>query len=134
MATMLPPLGHACLMIRPLGVDVELDKYYDIYELSTTDIQQAEFGYCEGEFSDMETLKALKTLIHRVFTLRKVFLCALLALDADGGKPDFARWGAATAELQNMIVMTTTAEARIRGILSEEQREWPDYTQSYVIQ
>jgi hypothetical protein len=119
---MLPPLGEASVTLRPLGNDVDLDKYYDIYELSTTDIQQAEIGYSETEFEDIETLKAFKILLHRSFTSRKIFLCSLLALDADGGKPDFARWGTAVEELNHLTAVTAEAEERLRQILSEEER------------
>jgi hypothetical protein len=71
---------------------LNLEKYYDIYDITTIDMQEALTEYTKDEFEDYESLRVLKILISRFVTLRKLFLCCLLALEADGGKEDFTRW------------------------------------------
>ncbi|KAI9828769.1 MAG: hypothetical protein M1832_001874 [Thelocarpon impressellum] len=122
LAEALPPLLQACDAIRPLAVDVDLDRYYDIYELSVTDMQEAEVGFSETEFEDAETIRALKTLLHRLHILRKIFCCSLLALDADGGKADFSRWAEAVGEMQHLAAVLGEGEERLRNILAEEEQ------------
>ncbi|KAI9784133.1 MAG: hypothetical protein M1839_002637 [Geoglossum umbratile] len=102
--------------------DVDLDKYNDIYDISTADLVEANRGYSEADFDDAETLKTLKVLLYRVHTTRRVFLCCLLALDADGGKPDFTRWRIAADEIErNGAVMNESAEALKKFLIEDEQ-------------
>ena len=130
LATALPPLVEACATLRPLAIEVDRDKYYDIYELSVTDIQEAEVGFSEAEFEDPETIKALKILLYRLHTLRKITFCCLLALDADGGKADFARWGIAVAELNQLSFVSGAGEEKLRKILGEEDFKVPSTPKS----
>ena len=123
LATSLPSFVQACVLLRPLTTDVDLEKYFDIYEISVTEIQEAERGFSPMEFDDAETLKALKILLHRLLTLRRIVLCCLLALDADGGRADLGRWGVAVEELHSLGSVTAEAEEQLRRILSEEERE-----------
>jgi hypothetical protein len=83
---------------------MDLEKYYDIYDISDVDFDEAMLGYSETEFEDVESLRALKILAARFHTTRKVFLCCLMALDAHGGKPDFLRWSTAIDELHGSVV------------------------------
>lgn len=66
-------------------------------------------------------MRVLKILAARFQTVRKFFLCCLLALNANGGKPDFLRWSAAIDEIHSVCVVTSDAEDRLRRILSEEE-------------
>jgi hypothetical protein len=66
-------------------------------------------------------LRVLKILVARLHIIRKVFLCCLLALEADGGKPDFLRWSSAVDEINALASVTGEAEERLRRILGEEE-------------
>jgi hypothetical protein len=105
----------------PLAEQLDLEKYYDVYDISDLDIQEARQGYAETEFEDKESLRVLKILVARLHIIRKVFLCCLLALEADGGKPDFLRWSTAVDEINALASVTGEAEERLRRILSEEE-------------
>jgi hypothetical protein len=100
---------------------MNLDKYYDVYDISDMDFSEAMLGYSGNEFEDQESVRVLKILAARFHTIRKVFLCCLLAFDADGGKPDFHRWSVAVDELHALNFITVDAEIRLRSILSEEE-------------
>lgn len=103
---------------------MDLEKYYDIYDISDIDFSEAMLGYSETEFEDLESLRVLKILAARFHTMRKVFLCCLLALDAEGGKSDFLRWSAAVGEINGVKELTKESEDRLRRILGEEESEY----------
>jgi len=98
-----------------------LEKYYDIYDMGQSDLEEANLGYHETEFDDFESLRVLKILAARFHTIRKVFLCCLLALEADGGKPDFLRWSTAVDEIQAAASIVYGAGEKLRRILAEEE-------------
>ncbi|KAI9803973.1 MAG: hypothetical protein M1833_000254 [Piccolia ochrophora] len=110
-----------CGALRPLAEEVDLDKYFDIYDISTTDVQYSTTPYVETEVEEAELLKSLKALLHRTYMVRKIFLCCLLALEATGGKPDFARWGTAVHCIENASAVVEDGAEKIRRILSEEE-------------
>lgn len=121
---MIAPYTEACEMLRPHAIEVDFEKYCDIYEISQTDLQEvAEImagGGTEGE--DAECLKALKFGLQKLHLLRKLFFCNLLALDADGGKPDFSRWAIAIDAMQRLSSRSFEAAVSLDRILGEEER------------
>lgn len=118
---MIPRYNQACLGLKPLAELVDLEKYFDIYDINELDLQEASLGYTADEFDDDESMRVLKILIARFHTIRKVLFCCLLALSADGGKLDFHRWGFAVDELQAMSAVSEEAEVHLSRILSEEE-------------
>lgn len=100
---------------------MDLEKYFDIYDISDSDYMEAMAGYSATEFEDAESVRVLKILAARFDILRKIFLCCLMALDADGGKPDFLRWTTALDEIYELATVTGEAESRLRRILEEEE-------------
>jgi len=120
---MLGPYMEACKVFRLLTEEHDLEKYFEIYEISPSDLRDIEIGASEASSEDDETLKSLKASLYRLHTVRKIFLCSLLALDADGGKPDFARWGIAVQEMQRLALMTAESTEKLNKILSEEERK-----------
>ena len=127
MVELLPLLNQAVSVLLPLADEISLEKYYDVYDINEQDIRDARLAYTELEFEDNESLRVLKILVARFHTLRKAFLCCLLALEADGGKPDFLRWGTAVDEIHIISSFVGDSEERMRQILTEEQcksRRW----------
>lgn len=108
-------------MIRNTTHQDDFEKYLDIYEVNPADMQEAFTGYTENEFEDMESLKALRILQYRIDTLRRAFLCSLLALEADGGRPDFSRWRRATNAMSHVAVVMGDWAAKNGNILQEEE-------------
>lgn len=123
LANIIGASNHACNVLRPLAEQLDLEKYYDIYDISDLDMQEAALGYSDAEFEDPDSLRVLKLLAARFHTIRKIFLCCLLALDADGGKPDFPRWSAALDEIRGLSLVTGHADEQLRRILGEEEGE-----------
>ena len=98
-----------------------MEKYLDVYDISNPDLQEAAQGYAESEFEDGETLKALRILQYRLSTLRRLYLCSLLALEADGGKPDFARWNTVVDSMLVVAARTGVWTEKFNRILNEEE-------------
>lgn len=119
----LPRTQEAYRALQPLADPSSLDKYYDVYDISDADMQEALLGYSENEFEDIESLRVLKILTSRFVTLRKMLLCCLLALGADGGKDDFTRWRAALDETKKLSEVTAEGDSQIRSVLEQEECE-----------
>lgn len=120
---MLSPHYQAYQSLRPLAVELDLEKYYDIYEISRTDMDEAE-EFANAETIDPEeasSLTALKITLQKLHMIRKLFLCSLLALDADGGKSDFQRWALATDAMRHISAETAKLTRTIDDILREEE-------------
>lgn len=112
-------------VVRGFAEQMELEKYYDMYDVSDFDISDSRLGFNESEFEDSESLRTLKILAARFHTTRKMLLCALLALDANGEAKDLLRWTAAVEALQSANVSTKSVFEKLQGILSEEECKPP---------
>lgn len=119
---MVPVLAEQCGILKQLVEEDDLEKYLDVYEISNPDLQEAAQGYTESEFEDAETLKALRTLQYRLSTLRRVYLCSLLALEADGGKPDFPRWSTVVESMLGLARPVGQWSEKFNRVLAEEEQ------------
>jgi hypothetical protein len=109
-------------VLKQLIDEDDLEKYLDVYDISNPDLQEAALGYTEAEFEDAETLKVLRMLQYRLITLRRVYLCSLLALEADGGKPDFTRWSTVVDSMLAVAAATGEWSAKFNRVLAEEEQ------------
>ncbi|KAI9877897.1 MAG: hypothetical protein M1830_001810 [Pleopsidium flavum] len=114
---------QACNVLRSLVEELDLEKYFEVYEISPSDLHDIGLEGVGAESEEVENLKSLKKLLYRLHTIRRIFLCSLLALDADGGKPDFARWGVAVGEMQRLASITVPCTEKLNNILGEEERK-----------
>ncbi|KAL4928525.1 Mysoin-binding motif of peroxisomes-domain-containing protein [Aspergillus undulatus] len=108
--------------LQPLSDSANLAKYYDIYDVSSEDLQEVEAAFADRETEDQFSLRGLRTLFGRLYLVRKSILCCLLALGADGGGSDIARWSTAVEQMRNLTTVTGDSMQRMTGILNEEDR------------
>lgn len=110
---------------RTLAVEADLEKYYDIYEISRTEMLEVEgvkdVGSSESSDSSEVTLRSFKVGSQKLHVSRKLFLCSLLALSADGSKVDFAKWSTATRIMDSLSVETSKATQEVDDILGAEE-------------
>ena len=109
--------------LQPLTDDINLAKYHDIYDISLEELAEAESSLNERETDDQYSLRALRTLFGRLYTVRKSILCCLLALGADGGGSDITRWSTAVEQMRDLTDVTGINIRRMASILNEEDRE-----------
>ncbi|EPS45090.1 hypothetical protein H072_882 [Dactylellina haptotyla CBS 200.50] len=116
----IPPICRAIEALASYPKRADLEKFYDIYDIRTCDLQDASCGIDEAEFEDMEDLKALKTLFQRLYVVRKIFLCHLLALEANGGHRDHMQWRAVGEQLYTLQRLMADLAIEAKGILTDE--------------
>ncbi|TAQ86528.1 hypothetical protein B7494_g5156 [Chlorociboria aeruginascens] len=121
LADLISRYNQACTALQPFAVQMDLEKYYDIYDINEMDSSEAMSGYSENEFEDPGSLRVLKILVARFHTIRRIFLCCLLALDAHDRKPDFNRWSTTLDEIEALGAVTSDANERLRRVLGEEE-------------
>lgn len=104
------------LLTDPLN----LEKYYDIYEISIAELAEARSAFSETTNDDHYSLKWLRIAFSRLYILRQSILCCLLALKADGSGSDIAPWTSAVEQMRDLTLTTHEAADRIANILNEE--------------
>lgn len=110
--------------LRPLTDEGNLAKYYDIYEIGLEDLEAIELTLANRSSEDQYSLRSLRDLFGKLYTVRKSVLSCLLALSADGGASDIARWSSAVEEMRELAAVTGTSMTKMTKILDEEDREY----------
>ncbi|KAL2813800.1 Mysoin-binding motif of peroxisomes-domain-containing protein [Aspergillus cavernicola] len=108
--------------LQPLTDNANLAKYYDIYDISQTDLMEVETTFADRETEDQYSLRGLRTLFGRLYLIRKSILCCLLALGADGDGSDIMRWSTAVDQMRALATVTGENMQKMTSILNEEDR------------
>ncbi|KAJ5245967.1 hypothetical protein N7468_000950 [Penicillium chermesinum] len=109
--------------LRPLTNETNLEKYYDIYDISLEGLDMLELNIAQRNLEDQYSLRSLRDLFGKLYTARKGVLCCLLALSADGGASDVARWSSAVDEMRQLASVTGVSMTKMANILNEEDRD-----------
>jgi vezatin len=110
-------------VVQGFSEQLDLEKYYDIYDISDLDMVDARQGLAELDAEDAESLRTLKISAARFHIVRKMFLCSLLALDANGDNNDLLRWTTTVEALRTLNTATASSCERLKNILSEQESE-----------
>lgn len=110
--------------LRPLTDEANLAKYYDIYDIALEDLEAIEATLSQRSMDDQYSLRSLRESFGKLYTVRKSVLCCLLALSADGGGSDIARWSSAVEEMRELAAVTGSSMTKMANILNEEDREY----------
>lgn len=116
------PYYDAYLTLKEHANDVEIEKYYDIYEISQSDLQDVGKldPSSDPDFIEATALKTIKRKLLRLHLVRKLYLCSLLALDADGGHRDFRIWAVATEYMRRFGCITAKCTIELEQTLGNE--------------
>lgn len=109
--------------LRPLTDEGNLAKYYDIYDIALEDLESIGSTLAHRSMDDQYSLRALRDLFGKLYSARKSVLCCLLALSADGGGSDIARWSSAVEEMRELAAVTGASMSKMTSILNEEDRK-----------
>lgn len=123
-ATLLP-CYEAYQNLKSHAIELDLEKYYDIYEISRMDMEDAEV-LANSKLSETghdDTIQDLKVDMQKLHMVRKLLLCALLALSADGSKSDFQRWPAAVDAMSSVSSITAKMTSDIDEVMGDEEGE-----------
>ena len=118
-ATLIPTCIEACGTLRALIHEDDLEKYFEVYDVNAQDASEASGDDALSVLEDdAESLKSLRLLSYRASVLRRVTLCSLMSLEADGGKPDFYRWRVATEVMEALGGALASFAEKLRQMLS----------------
>jgi NAD-dependent DNA ligase len=106
--------------LQPLIENEDLERYYDIYELSRAELQEVDPSCIETDLEAAESLKSLKNLLNRLHSARKIVFCNLLALGTDDGSAECAKWSLAVDELQALASITRSSAQNLSDMLAED--------------
>ncbi|CAG7976231.1 unnamed protein product [Penicillium olsonii] len=109
--------------LRPLTEEGNLAKYYDIYDIGLEELEVIELSLSQKTHEDQYSLRYLRDLFGKLYSIRKSVLCCLLALSADGGGSDITRWSSAVEEMRDLAAVTGASMSKMTAILNEEDRE-----------
>ncbi|KAF3923222.1 hypothetical protein ABW20_dc0110572 [Dactylellina cionopaga] len=118
----IPPMCRAIEALGSFPRTSDLEKFYDVYDIRVCDLHEASSGggIDETEFEDLESLRALKALFQRLYIVRKIFVCHLLALEANGGHRDHTQWHAVGTQLHTLGRLMADLATDAKAILMAE--------------
>ena len=121
-AAIIPTFLHSIANLRPLVDDNILERFLDVYDVRNEDLHEAGLGYTGSiEEEDPDSLKLLRIHQARYATLRRLLLCCLLSLDANGRSSDAARWRSAIIEMECLASATSTQSESLAKLLENEE-------------
>ena len=120
---LLEPYFQAYCNLKSYANGTDLEKYYDIYEISRIDGVSAETIATSSSAGKEvpNSLNGLKRLLSNLHLMRKLVLCSMLALDTCGVHKDVAQWPAAIQAMQSLTSLTNGAAQHLDRLLSAEQ-------------
>lgn len=118
---MIEKYNQVAEVVKGFSEQLDLEKYYDVYDISDLDIADALQVFSKSELEDAESLRTLKIAAARFHTIRKLFLCALLALPANGDDSDHLRWSTAVEGLRTLNQTTANSYEKLKSILAEQE-------------
>jgi len=119
-ADAIPACIEARVALRTLIEDDDVEKYFEVYDINEQDAREASGDLALSVLEDdPESLKSLRVLGYREGVLRRVTFCSLMALEADGGKPDFRRWRMATEIMEAVSKVIGSSAERLRQMMSD---------------
>lgn len=114
-------LVHAYQTTKPITEENDLRRFLEIYELEEVDLHELDINVASLESDGPDVLKSLKGSFLRLYIIRKLFLCCLLAIPSLGGGQDFSRWRAAIDTIDQVNATITDEARKLRQALLQDE-------------
>jgi hypothetical protein len=121
-AQSIPIIIKSCQALKDLVPLDDVERYMEIYEVSEADVQEAFSGAVVSEVDDQESLRALRAVHLRFAILRRVFMCSMLSLDANGNKRDLKSWSVMVATMEYLAIMTVEWVDRLNNMIKDDDK------------
>ena len=107
--------------LSQFAVALDLEKYFEIYEISHIDLEGWTNGSdaADNEYAPAQTLDELRSLSRKIFHSRRLLLCTLLALNAEGGRTGLAAWSSAAFAMSSISAMIDQASSDLSNTIDE---------------
>jgi hypothetical protein len=119
---MLIPYLRACNVLRSLVEELDLEKYFEIYEISQSDLHDIALEEVGPKSEDLENLKSLKGSCID-YTLLGRSSCALSGLGRRRWEARLRKVGIAVDGMQRLASITVGCTEKLNNILGEEERK-----------
>ncbi|KAL9623970.1 MAG: hypothetical protein Q9160_001723 [Pyrenula sp. 1 TL-2023] len=110
---------------KPSINHLDLEQYYEIYDISRNDVEESISGTPIQESLDRESLRHVRFEMARLFVARKVALCDLLAISSDPRTSFQMTW---TYIIEEIKQISTALEKATQGLVifleKEEHKHW----------
>lgn len=100
----------------------EVERYLDVYDVRTEDVEDASLGFVAASGEDAVSLQTLRIHQARFTTQRRLFLCSLLALRASGRRDDSPRWRCAVSNMDAVGNASGKLAERLIKLLNDEEQ------------
>jgi hypothetical protein len=118
----IPFIADECATLQPLLDLDDLEKWYDVSEITDPEIQEAESGAKVGEFDEQESVRALGVMQWRFAILRRMLLCHLLSVPADGTIGDLKSWGVVLRVTESISTLCAASTEKINHLLKDDDQ------------
>jgi Mysoin-binding motif of peroxisomes len=107
--------------IKDFAVQLDFERYCDVYEITRSELDEINTWSDLDQGADEESLKSMQLTLQRLYLVRKMFLCALLALSA-GKASELSQWNTVSDALRSLSASSHSSASMIDDILSEENK------------
>lgn len=123
--SMFEPICQANRSLSKHAVQLDLEKYYDIYEITCFDLEYVENIESANilDFHVSDSLHDIGMGIAKLQTMRRILLCTLLALDAEGGRGEYSTWSNATDIMMTLSSMNASKSSDLHHALGDGEGE-----------
>lgn len=119
---LLPVIAHAVEELRPLVDQHDVERFLDVYDVRSEDIQDALLVSNAVPTGDVESLRHLRVQQVRYGTLRRLLLCSLLSLQATGRRADASKWQLTITVMESVSTLAGELAQKFIKLLSDEDR------------
>lgn len=125
--------NEAHRLLKPLANEADLEQYYDIYDVSRDDLDELGTSSPIWEKSDVGSLKHLRFELARLFAIRKIALCDLLALSSDPRPSFHTIWTRIVEEIKAIATTIDQSTERLIKVLEKEEGDhWGSFSTTQV--
>ena len=114
-------LIHEYETTKAIAEEGDLEKFLEVYDADEVNLHELDDHVGSLESDGMDVLKSLKASLVRMYIIRKLLLCCLLAVPSFGGGQDFVPWQQAVGAIENVSsLMGDEAQKLQEALLRDE--------------
>ena len=129
---MLERYHQVCQRLEMYADAHDLDKYYDVYELSREDVRATEQSWDTHGLNtpSLNSLQDIELPFETLHIVTRMLLCILLALDAEGGRKECATWTIVIEALTHISMVNARKVNTLHQALGNEEGRSPTFYQN----
>lgn len=118
----MPSLVSLSEAVHPLILELELDRFLDVYDIRDSDLEFATAKDVDHASTDYYSIKSLRMQQQKLSIIRRYCLCCLLSLPATGTEADVSPWRVAIQAIASFVSQLRETNKCLGHALDEEER------------